>query len=214
MWRKILFCLRFLSRNKLWSWFMTHGFLPLSIFVFNCMQFWDYKTSFPRAVLYNNLEIWKKKDFWTPRKAKWEIHRFDSRVGHSIRFSTQNFTLELKSKKLGHIWPLQMTRPWLKWHDPSLYRNFCPWTGSTIRSLLTTFQSFNNFRQFASPTGFGYMFSKRVGVTRRLLWCIFIIFGLGYSLHNISASWKFYKTYPTTIKPAFTEEDKLKFPKS
>ena len=77
-----------------------------------------------------------------------------------------------------------------------------------------TFQSFNNFRQFASPTGFGYMFSKRIGVTRRLLWCLFIIVGLGYSLHNISESWKFYKTYPTTIKPAFTEEDKLKFPKS
>ena len=76
------------------------------------------------------------------------------------------------------------------------------------------FKSFKNFRQFASPTGFGYMFSKRIGVTRRLLWCLFIIFGLGYSLHNISESWKFYKTYPTTIKPAFTTEDKLKFPKS
>ena len=88
---------------------------------------------------------------------------------------------------------------------------------------------YNQFHEFASPAGCGYITSRNVGIVRRLIWVVFIvtgqnkstseslmksILGLFYSLYTIYKCADRFMKYPSSIKPAFKTEDVLKFPKS
>ena len=68
-------------------------------------------------------------------------------------------------------------------------------------------------KNFAMPAGCGYIFSSNVGVLRRIVWFLFIVAGITYSTFIIFKSWILYSTYPSSIKPAFSAKDILKFPK-
>ena len=57
------------------------------------------------------------------------------------------------------------------------------------------------------------IFSDNVGLIRRFLWLIFIVFGSAYSAYNIYKNSIRYFSYPSSIKPLVEEGDLVRFPK-
>ena len=58
-----------------------------------------------------------------------------------------------------------------------------------------------------------FRFSNNVGLLRKVLWLMFTVTGLFYSIRTIQTNWTRYLTYPSSIKPAYDANEAIKFPK-
>ena len=98
-------------------------------------------------------------------------------------------------------------RFWILIRHTSLYRSF---TALPHRPGVVIFSGMISKLE---PKRDIFRFSNNVGLLRKVLWLMFTVTGLFYSIRTIQTNWTRYLTYPSSIKPAYDANEAIKFPK-